>query len=368
MDKVKEIKFHRIDRLYEAHQKDIDRIGREVYSSGQVLGDKSIRALEERIGDMCKRKYAVALGSCTDALYYALQATDLVNCSVLVNMMTFEASKSCIRRAGGHEEYFWHDECTFLPDFDDIESTLNISFANIRGIVFVNLFGQMADMKEAVKLARKHNLVFIEDAAQSFTSHHRFKPAGSFGDVSCLSFDPMKVVPAFGTAGMLLTNRKDIAASARFHSYKNYGSNCQMTTFNARLINYWLDHLPELEEMRIEIAKRYNFGLMGLPHVKLPIEVADSKHVFHKFVIKCKDNKKLKEFLAVNDIATKIHYESGEVQAVEGNTEVTGEDIGNIMDRQFSRHNNSMLSLPIYPYMEDEEVDRVVECIRNFYS
>lgn len=329
------IKFSRLDRLYQRHTKEILEIVDNVYSTGQVLKDKQVKALEERIASMCNRKYAVALGSCTDALYQAVYATGLSGKTIAVNDLTFEASKSCIRRAHGRKIEIVPDK-NYQLDIASLKSLLKSEV--IEGLICVNLFGQMGDMEEITNLCNDFNITLIEDAAQSFTSSWKGKPAGSFGDVSCLSFDPMKILPAFATGGMLLTDNKEIADSARKNSYRVYGTNSQLSTLQAALLLYFIDFLPVWERELKEIAKEYKKGLQGI--VDLPQEEPNSNHIWHKFVIETDDRDNLMKYLAENGIEAKVHYEP------------------------YKR----VLSLPIYPWLHNSEVDYIIDKIKEFCS
>ena len=333
------IKFCRLDRLYQIHKQAIDDIVKKIYSGGQVLGGKSIAMLEERIAEMCNRKYALAVGSCTDALSFSLLAYGIGRDDyVIVNDFTFEASKSCIKRVGAkiitcpmENNYYGMD----IERLDDLAKEYNP-----KAIIAVSLFGQMADMDEIMDIARDNECKVIEDAAQSFTSAYDSVPAGSWGDVSCLSFDPTKIMPAFATGGMILTDDRITAQEVeRFH-YKNYGSNSQMSTLQAEILLYWLAFLEIWEKKRQVIATKYIRGLSGVKEIVLPKVNSLSTHVWHKFVIRAKMRDELKGYLFEEMIETKIHY----------------------------MPNKEVLSLPIYPTLTDKEVEWIINRIKKYYS
>lgn len=329
---IMQIKFNRLDRLYEEHKTDIISIADKVYSSGQVLQDKSIHQLEEKIAAMCQRKYAIAVGSCTDAITMTLRMIRMSDSYPLVGVtkFTFPGSYTGIESLGLTAAFFDYNKETFQPIYPD-------SLFNCNTIIAVNLFGQMMDMNHLQQLCGETTSL-IEDAAQSFTSNYNGKPAGSFGWVSCLSFDPTKICPAFSTGGMCLTNQSNIYKDLKYRHYKYNGQNSQMDTFTANLLLYWLPKLPEWEEKRREIAAAYNTGL-SIPQIKLPVLIEKSKHIWHKFVIRCERRDELKKYLAIKGIETKIHYD---------------------IDKE-------VLSLPIYPQLLKEEIDYIIQCTRRFY-
>lgn len=331
------IKFHRIDRLYNTYRPKVIGLLDKVYRSGQVLQGKSITELESKIALLTQRKYAIAVGSCTDALVFSLMSLGIkVNDVVLVTDFTFESSKTCILRLNAIPRYCPIENDYFMMDLRALEKLLTPS---IKVLIVVNLFGQMQDMDKILMLANKQGIRIIEDAAQSFTSSWCGRSAGSFGDVSCLSFDPTKILPAFSTAGMVVTNDGKIANDIRYFRYKNYGCNSQTSTFQAELLKYWLGYLEEWEIERLHIARRYMRELKGVKEIVLPKTHSLSTHIWHKFVIKAQKRDELKLYLAKQGIETKIHYFP----------------------------HPQVLSLPIYPWLEDKEVDRVIENIRRFY-
>lgn len=333
-----QIKFCRLDRLYEAHRQSINAIVERVYSKGQVLGGESVRRLEERVAIMCDRKYAVAVGSCTDALSLSLLASEVkAKDYVAVNDFTFKASKSCISRVGAYRILCPREDDYYGMDIKTLKE--RVRNFKPKAIIAVNLFGQMANMEEIIDIARANKCIVIEDAAQSFTSGYDGKPAGSWGDVSCISFDPTKIIPAFATGGMVLTDDEKARDSVKYTHYKNYGSNSQMSTLQAEILLYWLGFVEEWEKRRAEIAEKYIKEFSGIKGIILPKTYLLSKHVWHKFVIRAEKRDGLKYYLHEEGIETKIHYEP----------------------------NKEVLSLPIYPTLQDEEVEWIIEKIKRYY-
>ena len=332
------IKFHRIDRLYETHKNIINDIVVKTYSTGQVLKGPALEKLEDRIAQMTERKYAVALGSCTDALSLALVTLGLgYGDRIAAPAFTFDASYTCITRVGATRVIVPSEWDFFMMDLERLEAVLK---GGVKALVCVNLFGQMMDMARVVELASRFRVLVVEDAAQSFTSSHGVRPAGSFGEISCISFDPTKIVPAFSTGGMAVTDDKEHAQMLRYYSYKNYGCNSQLSSLQAEIILYWLNFIDIWEDMRRKIANKYMVGLVPVSEITLPKVHNDTKHVWHKFVIKAKKRDKLKKYLLEKGIETKVHYAP----------------------------NKEVLSLPIYPHLYDYEIKRVIKWIKAFYS
>jgi len=327
MDKA--IKFHRIDRQIQQHWEALEDRIKEV-KNGQALGGEAITKLEQQVAKLTARKYALCVGSCTDALSLSLLGCGIgAGDEVLVTPFTFPASYTCIDRVGATKVFLPVDKNTLHIDIDRIEEFIT---PKTKAIIVVNLFGDMMDMDKLGAVIRKHKGIYvIEDAAQSFTG----RGAGSYGDVSCISFDPTKVVPCiFGTGGMILTDCDLIYHKVSTLHYKNAGTNSQMGTIDASICSFWLDIQHQLHVMRNFIAETYKNNFRGV----VPIMDND---INHKFVIRPFHRDRLKNYLAEKGIETKIHYPSDEIKDV--------------------------LSLPIYPTLRNDELEYIIKCVKEFY-
>jgi len=285
----------------------------KVLESGNHLQSIYVKRFENKISKICDRKYSAALGSCTDALYFALKSCDInTGDEILVPNFSFIASASSILRVGAK------------PIFVDIDNDYNLSFEDAekkiskktKGLIIVNLFGKMVDPDKVNKFKKKHKLIVIEDAAQSLGASFNGVKSGSVGDVSCVSFDPTKVISAPGSAGALLTNSKIIinkVKSLRYHGKTNgeflsLGYNSQMSSLTAVHLLTKLKNLKKWEKKRINLAEYYIKNLSQ--KVIKPKYFDGSKHIYHKFVIRvnnCRDM--LFKELVKNKIEVKIHYE-----------------------------------------------------------
>lgn len=333
------IKFHRIDRLYDMHSAMFHIEMERTYRDGRVLQSHHIKDLEEQVASLCNRRHAVLVGSCTDALSFALIALGIdFGDLVIAPSFTFPATHTCIERLQGEKFLVRQEDRYFQMDLDYLENECFNELRHAKAIIVANLFGQMSNMDRLNAIAEKYHIPIIEDAAQSFTSMWDARPAGSFGEVSCISFDPTKIIPAFSTGGMLLTDNPHIADNVRFYRYKNFGCNSQMSTFQVKILLYWLGFIDLWENKRRNIATEYTCRLA--PFVETPETLPLSKHVWHKYVIKAKDRDKLQKHLLDNGVETKLHYAP----------------------------HPSVLSLPIYPHLRTDEVEYVCEKIIEFYS
>jgi len=182
------IPFYGIDRMYKDHSSEISTIINRIYSSGQVLMGPEVELFESDISIRCKRKYAVAVGSCTDALCFSLIAAGISNGDeVLVTGFSYIASATPILRAGAVPVFVDISTDNFQMNLEDLERKIT---AKTKAMIGVQLFGEMLNPEKIVELADSNGIALIEDAAQSLGSEYRGRPSGSLGKSSCLSFDP----------------------------------------------------------------------------------------------------------------------------------------------------------------------------------
>ncbi|MBI4645486.1 MAG: aminotransferase class I/II-fold pyridoxal phosphate-dependent enzyme, partial [Bacteroidia bacterium] len=188
---------------------------------------------------LCKisgRKYAVAVGSCTDALYFALQLAGIERGDeVLVTCFSYIASVSPILRVGAIPVFVDIDKESFMMDLNDLERKIT---NKTKAILAVHQFGQSLPLAHLEALAAKYNLIIIEDVAQAFGCRNYDHPAGNIGIASCFSFDPTKIIGAFGTAGALATDDEQIynkAKKLRFHGKNPATGDFEMPGYNSQI-------------------------------------------------------------------------------------------------------------------------------------
>jgi dTDP-4-amino-4,6-dideoxygalactose transaminase len=344
------IKFNGIDRLYDAYSWRLSRRAKKVWQSGDVLQGRYLAQLEKEIAKKYKRKYAVGVGSATDGLYFSLRALGIQeNDTVLCPVLSYTATAGAIKRTKANIH------------FVDVDKRGNISGWGIIGlpkaVVYVNLFGNPADYDRLRNYCDAYRIPLIEDAAQSQGAWYGSKPSGSLGDISVFSFDPMKNMPCFGTAGMVLTDKKetyDILLSLRRHGFGSnipYGYNSLIPEDHAHQLLFLLSKFDKLQKMRSKVFERYSKNLSNSVFVHAQGNTVSSHH---KLVILVQNRNGLKMYLERHGIETKIHYQN------------TLDD-DNI--RRYPRAKSfcdMSLSLPIYPYLKNDEIDFICEKIKEF--
>jgi dTDP-4-amino-4,6-dideoxygalactose transaminase len=344
------LKFNGVDRLYDAYSWRLNRRARAAWESGDVLQGKYLKQLETEIAEKYKRKYAIGVGSATDGLYFAMKAVGLDKGStVLCPAFSYVATAGAIKRLGADIR------------FTDTDKQGNIGDWGIMGlphaVLYVNMFGNLADYTRLRKYCDQHKIPLIEDAAQSQGAMHGKTPSGALGDVSVFSFDPMKNMPSFGTGGMVLTDSKDVydtVISLRrqgLNGKTSYGYNSLISEDHANQLLLLLSKFDKLQKMRKKVFERYK---KNLEHTNFIETQENTQSSYHKLVLLSDRRDELKTYLAQNGIETKVHY----------NKTLDSKNVG-----QYPNAENmcaKALSLPIYPHLEMYEVDYICERIRKF--
>jgi dTDP-4-amino-4,6-dideoxygalactose transaminase len=360
------IPFFGIAREFAVHRHEIMTRIEDALATGQALQGEPVFEFETRMATLGGRKHGMAVNSCTDALFFALKAAGVQpGDEVLVTDFTFVASASCIARLGA------------IPVFVDVDDTYNMDLEKAAALitpktkvmVFVHLYGQMMDPDRLETFARQHDLILVEDAAQAIGAMFNGRPAGSLGLVSCVSFDPTKPVSAPGSGGIVLTDDPGIAARVRLLRYHGkaptgefveIGYNSQMPTLTAAVLNFKLDHNAEWLDRRREIAAYYIDRLSELGLV-VPVEQPGSLHIYHKFVVRTSKRDTLMSDLTQHNIQVRIHY-SKPLHQQPCFSQTNYPDDWYPKSLSFSQ---TVLSLPIHPFLSDAEVEAVVGAIRD---
>jgi dTDP-4-amino-4,6-dideoxygalactose transaminase len=362
------IPFHAPERFYTKYKSPSDNIFESVCSSGQFFHNESIADFEAMLASCCKRKFAVSVSSCTDALYFSLMASGIKQGDkIILPSVSFIATASAALASGALP--IFADVCptTGLIDLNHVERIL--SAEKIKAIVVVDLYGNMVDPSGLIELTKKYNIPVIIDAAQSLGSSKGNIVAGSTGTTSCISFDPTKIIHAFGAGGAVLTDDEktaDLIRSLRYHGKKNDdyvlpGRNSRMNTLQVRLLIMQLEHMPEIISDRQKSAEHFISEFSKLEFMEVLL-VADQKSNFHKFVIKTQYRDKIKDFLALQGINTIIHY--SKPLYLHKLFKTIPFSANNIINAE--EFCNRVLSLPLYNYMTAEERNYIIQVINTF--
>lgn len=367
-----QVPFFGLDRQYARYRQEFLAIADRVLSSGLVLQGKEVAEFEASVAAAVGRRHVVAVGSCTDALAFALLACGVQpGDEVIVTAFSFFASASPILRVGAIPRFADIDPATFMMDLARLDALVT---PRTRAILAVHIFGQTLPMDRVEAFAAHHGIALVEDAAQALGARDGSRPAGSMGRASCFSFDPTKVIGAFGSGGALGTDDADIAAHARalrYHGrdpasrqFARVGFNSQLSSEAAAMLAFKMAHLEEWQAERARIADLYRRGLDGLAGLTMPATRPGSTHNWHKFVVRARERDALAQHLAKRGVATMVHYSRlmCEEPAVTG---LGGATPNLPAARDAVDH---VLSLPIYPDMTEAEAAAVIDGVRSFYD
>ncbi|NPV90663.1 MAG: DegT/DnrJ/EryC1/StrS family aminotransferase [Firmicutes bacterium] len=342
----------------------------DVIRSGQFIMGPNVKAFEEETAAYLGVKHAIGVNSGTDALFIALRALGIgPGDEVITTPFTFFATGEAISAVGADPVFVDVNPATFNLDSDLAEAAIT---PRTKAILPVHLYGQPADMRGIVALAKGHGLKVVEDVAQGFGGEclmdDGWMKLGAIGDVGCYSFFPTKNLSAMGDAGMIATNddqAAEIAGMLRVHgSRKKYyneeiGYNSRLDEIQAAILRKKLPRLDTWNEGRRRVAERYNELLRDIPWVLTPDPVPGTRHVYCVYTVRVLDGKRdqVQKHLAEAGVSTMIYY------PVPLHRLPVYSNLGyelSVADRLAGE----VLSLPIWPEMSDDLIGAVCESIK----
>lgn len=348
----------------------------KVCRSGWFCLGPEVQRLEEAMAELCGTRFGIACASGSDALLLSLMAIDIrPGDEVIVPSFTFFATASAVTRLGATPVWVDIDPITFNIDSALIESAVTPA---TRAIIPVHLFGQCAEMDAINRIADRHGLTVVEDAAQSHGAKYNGRTCGSLGDTGCFSFYPTKNLGGFGDAGMLVTSDETLAERLRLlrghgmhprYYHKLVGVNSRMDAIQAAALNVKIRHLGSWSAQRRANADLYHqlFTQASLTDtLGLPVTLPGREHVWNQYTIRVPDGHRdaLRQFLTERKVGTEIYYpvalhqqecfrEMGFGKADLPETELATQEV---------------LHLPIFPELTAEQQRSVVGRIAEFFA
>ena len=332
--------------------------------SDYILGEE-VRLFEEDFAKFIGSTHALGVGSGLDALELALRAYGIgPGDEVITAANTYIATVLAIIAAGARPVLVDMDPATYNIDPTAIEAAIT---PRTRGIMPVHLFGQPADMEQILAIARKHDIIVIEDAAQAHGAMYAGRRAGTWGHAAAFSFYPGKNLGAYGDGGAVTTN--DPAIAEKIRQLRNYGqrvkyehvtagTNSRLDTIQAAILRVKLRRLDAWNAARQKHAAAYNSLLAGGPYV-LPGVAANRAHIFHLYVIEADNRRQVQELLSANGVATGIHYPIP-IHMQEACKEL-GYHYGDFPATEAA--SDRILSLPMYPELSEEQLEHVASVL-----
>lgn len=340
----------------------------KVLAGGHYVLGPGVSALEQEIAALAGVRFGVGVNSGSDALTLSLRALEIgPGDEVITTPFTYIAPAESIHQMGARIVFADIDPRTFNLDPEDVALRIN---ERTRAIVPVHLFGQAAPTAALAALAEPRGIAVVEDCAQAIGASWQGRPAGSIGRAGCFSFYPTKNLGADGDAGMIVTDDPALAARLRMlrvhgiqkrYVHALHGYNSRLDEIQAAILRVKLPHLKRWNARRAEIAARYQAGLKELP-LQLPVTAAGNVHVYHVYAILTPRRDELQAYLADRGVPTIIYYPRPlHLQEVYV-------DLG-FREGDFPRAEavaKNILPLPMYPELEDAQVEYVIESIRKF--
>lgn len=347
---------------------EIDAAITDCLSKGDLILRSQLENFETNFASLVGTKYAVGLNSGYHALALSLLAAGIgAGDEVITVAHTFVASISAIVHCGATPVLIDVGK-DYNMDMEKLESAIT---PNTKAVLPVHLNGRLCDMDRLMDIAKEHNLIIIEDAAQSVGGKYNGKVAGSFGLAGCFSHYPFKILGGFGDGGTLTTNDPDIARKVTLLRYNGedretgeyhyHGYTCLLDNIQAAVLDVKLKHLPEWIKRRRAIAELYRQGLSNIEDLFLPhFEGEKYFDVYQNYVIRTKKRDELSNYLEEQGIETLIHWKRPV-------WEHKGLKLGQLNLPETESICKEVISLPMSAETTDENVEYTVECIRNFF-
>jgi dTDP-4-amino-4,6-dideoxygalactose transaminase len=342
---------------------------RVIDSGWYVLGEE-VAAFEREFAAYCGVRHVVGVGNGLDALSLILRGYKELGFieegdEVIVPGNTFIASFLAITENRLVPVPVEPDPASFNINPACVEAAIG---PRTRAIMAVHLYGQLADMPALAALARRRQLLLIEDAAQAHGAMSGGRKAGAFGDAAAFSFFPGKNLGALGDGGAVVTDNATLAE--RIGALRNYGSdvkyshrfqgvNSRLDEIQAAMLRVKLKYLDDDIARHRRVAQRYRDGIHH-PRIQLPKIVKEEQHAWHLFVVRCAQRAALQKHLRVHGIQTQVHY------PVPPHRQPAYSSLRNVHLPLTERLHDEVLSLPMGPTLRDDAVDRVIEACNTF--
>jgi len=345
-----------------------------VLDSNQYIGGPELETFEREICAYCGVKHAAGVSSGTDALLISLMALNIgPGDEVIVPSYTFFSTAGSVSRLGAKPIFCDINPITFNID---LEKASKLISSRTKAIIPVHLFGQTVAMREIIQISQDNGLHVVEDAAQAIGAKYANKMAGSIGTFGCLSFFPSKNLGGIGDGGLVMTNdgnlyelllslRQHGATQRYYHS--RIGGNFRMDAIQAAALRIKLHHLDEWTKIRRANAAYYLDSLKDLEiqgYIQLPVEVPENFHVYNQFVIRAVNRDALQQYMGDHGIGTAIYYPLP--LHLQECFKESGLKRGDLPESEKAAEQT--LALPIFPGLTDEQMNLVVEIMRQFYA
>lgn len=364
------INFLNLQAINGQYQQELKNACARVIDSGWYIMGKELEAFECEFAEYCGVKHAIGVANGLDALILVLRAWKELGKlkagdEVIVPANTYIASVLAVTENDLVPVFVEPDPVTYNLSPENVKAAIT---DKTKAILPVHLYGLISPMPELVTIAKKYNLLVLEDCAQAHGASIDGKKVGTWGDAAGFSFYPGKNLGALGDAGAVTTNNDELAAIIRalrnYGSHKKYenlyqGVNSRLDEIQAAMLRVKLVYLDSETQIRRQIANRYREEITN-PAIQLPQWQDNENHVFHLFVIQTENREKLQYYLIENGIQTVIHYP---IPPHKQQAYLTWSHVSLPLTEIIHQQ---VLSLPIDPTMNNESVEKIIKVINEY--
>jgi len=362
------VTFLDLKKINLRYEKEFNAVFNKVLNSGWYILGEEVKNFEKNFADYCGTKHCIGVANGLDALILILKAYNFeAGSEIIVPANTYIASILAISANNLTPVLIEPDINTYNIDANKIEEKIT---EKTKAVMVVHLYGQVVEMDKINAIEQKYNLKVIEDSAQAHGAIYNGKRTGNIGDASGFSFYPGKNIGALGDGGAVTTNNDELAEKIRV--LRNYGSEVKYKNiykgFNSRLdelqavvLSIKLASLDKDNQRRRKISKYYRENIKN-EKIILPEVNREESHVWHLFVIRTDNREKLQKYLSDNSIQSMIHY------PIAPHKQEAYKEWNNLSLPITEKIHREVLSLPISPVMNDEEVKKVVGVINKYES
>ncbi len=358
-------------RQHEALREELLAAAARVFAGSRFILGPEVQALEGELAACCGARHGIGVNSGTDALLLALKAVGVgPGDEVITSPFSFVASASTVVLAGATPVYVDIDPETFNLDPERLPAAIG---PRTRAIVPVHLYGHPAPMDRISAIARARGVAIVADAAQAVGARYDGRGVAAWGDAACLSFYPTKNLGGCGDGGMVLTTRDDVAervrllrdhGASRKYMHVELGFSSRLDELQAALLRVKLKRLGEWNEARRRLARRYAQLLGGLP-LRLPVERPPALHIYHQYTVRTAKRDALALALHESGVGTAIHYPTILPSQPLFARRLASPESAESAFPHAAQAAAEVLSLPCFPELTDEEVERVAAAVKQ---
>ena len=369
------IKFNDLSKQWDIIKADVTPKLEALFKKSDFIGGQAIAEFEEHFARYCGAKYAIGVSNGTDAIKISLAALNIESpCGIIIPANTFIATALAVTYLSDLKYELVLIDCDeyYQIDVNILGNYLKQNRKNWKSCVIipVHLYGHPANMKEILELAEEHDCLILEDSSQAHGARILNKRVGCLGDISAFSLYPGKNLGAAGDAGIITTN--DEALYDKIKMLRNYGSskkyyydfkgwNNRLDTIQAIILNEKLKYLEDWNDMRIRVAKKFDENLLQNNDVITPKAAPYiDKQVYHIYAIRVQNREGFQSYLKENNVPSIIHY------PVPIQKTTPFKHLGHFKNIRTLQYADELVSLPIYPFLNDEEIDYITKVINNY--